>query len=172
MDRHTPPSGPPEDTRGEARPSHREMLDRIWDEIRNNYAHLNVAFLPDVYMQAKIRLAAPRASLLNQPSNTLVDILQSEGFQPDDQGAEGGSRQYVLNQRYREKDGCRFVLKAAFGPSFISFWFRNESPETRLDLPLIYALEILNRIYHRVGDAEQRDQLHRPDTLDGTATAG
>lgn len=146
---------------GDSDMSHREILAYVEKEIQQNYAHLSPLFYPDNCFQAKIRVpSGSKVVLLNNPK-PYIEILEDSGFTPHrfehvnescDHNKDG--TQYTLINREIEKIGYRFVLKATLGTNFISVWFRNESQDWRLDLPVFYALEIINRLQDRVNQAD------------------
>ena len=143
-----------------------QIIDIIERESREKYPHLHVRFHPDRCMQAKIHIDKVKASLLSQTPQALIDILRSENFVPEEFkhhlpqcDSTRDNPQFVLVNTELKKIGYRFVMKATFGPSFISFWFRNESDAARLDLPIFYALEILNKLSYKFSDAAAAGRL-------------
>lgn len=147
--------------------SRQEIIDLIQRETREKYPHLRVTFYPDWCMQAKISVKCPPGSLLHDTPPILIDILKSANFYPEKfnhylpTGDDSTDRmQYVLKNTELKKIGYQFVMKAIFGPAFLSFWFRNESFAPRLDLPVFYALEIINRLSHKITEATNRGLLN------------
>ena len=142
-------------------------IERLKAELQSKYEHLHPRFYPDsICMQAKISISVlPGQSLLIDPG-LYADVLQHENFQaeyfkhrlPNKSGVKD-SQQFVLNNEAISSIGHRFVLKATFGPSFISFWFRNESTDDRLDIPLCYALEIINKLHDRLNRVSTQRHL-------------
>lgn len=136
----------------------RRHIEHLKYEMLSKYPHLHLRFYPDsICMQAKIDInVKPGESLLLDPG-LYSEILQAENFivdnfehrLPSNHGKKDG-RQYVLVNEKIAKIGHKFVLKATFGPRFISLWFRNESSCDRLEIPLCYALEILNKLHDRL----------------------
>lgn len=136
----------------------RQHIERLKTEMTRKYRHLHPRFFTDsICMQAKIDINVnPGQSLLIDPG-LYADILQTENFiaehfehrLPNRSGRKDG-QQYVLTNEEIAHIGHKFVLKATFGPSFISLWFRNESTCDRLETPLCYALEIMNKLHDRI----------------------
>lgn len=137
----------------------RVHIERIKDDLSNKYRHLNPRFYDDsICMQAKIDINIPRGQSLLKDPGLYADILQTEHFIPESfqhyrtkastQKRDG--QQYVLTNDTLKSIGHDFVLKATFGPSFISLWFRNESSCADLEVPLCYAFEIMNKLYDRI----------------------
>lgn len=138
------------------RMSRAELLAMIERETRSKYPHLSPRFYPDHCMQAKVTIPATEGSLLNNAPEDYIEILRSENFFAETfshhlshcDGRRDG-QQYVLVNTELAKIGYQFVMKVTFGPNFLSVWFRNESRNERIDLPVFYALEILNKIHHK-----------------------
>lgn len=143
-----------------------EVLTLIESESRAKYAHLSPKFYPDHWMQAKISINDAGSSLLHNTPKKYIDILRSEKFTPEsfahfneNSPNEKDGQQYVLENLELKSIGVTFVMKATFGPNFISVWFRNDSTNPRMDLPIFYGLEILNRIHHKI------DALHNHSVI-------
>lgn len=133
------------------------MLSTVNDAIQHRYSHLNAHFYPDYCMQVKIQLSPGYNALRRGSPDALLDILRSESFFADeDSGSQShrdthsSTRQYTLNNREATHAGCNFILKAALGPTFISFWFRNTSTAGDIDTPVLRALNILDRINEKM----------------------
>lgn len=148
--------------------SREQMLGLIERESQTKYPHLHVRFYPNRCMQAKVAIKGAHLLLSDDTPQVLIDILSSERFVLEHfthrlPHCNGGKdkKQYVLQNRELKTIGYQFVMKATFGPSFISFWFRNESNSERIDLPVFYALEILNKISHKVDEAVRRGELEK-----------
>lgn len=146
--------------------SRKEILSLIDTEMAQKYSHLYPHFIPDYCLQAKIRVANQGVSLIKHTPPALLRILESQRFVPDsfehyrsDSPGLADSQQYVLDNKEIERIGFRFVMKATIGPSFISFWFRNTSDAQRFDVPVLYALEIINTLSMQIAEAEFRGQL-------------
>ncbi len=148
--------------------SHDDLLEIISRETRQKYPHLNVRFYPDNYMQAMIRIKATKQSLLKKSPLDFINVLHAENFYPEQlnhQSLHDGEPkeeqrdafQYVMKNNELEKIGYRFVMKASFGPTFISFLFKNISDNSRLDLPVFYALEILNKLHQTLNEASNSE---------------
>ncbi|MEE8059997.1 MAG: hypothetical protein V3T17_19525, partial [Pseudomonadales bacterium] len=142
--------------------SHQEILELIKRESRYKYPHLNPCFYPDHCMQAKINIKTAGHSLLHPTPDIYINILKSENFFPEffkhrlpQCDSSKDCHKYVLINKEMEKIGYKFVMKATFGPSFISIWFRNESENERIDLPVFYALEILNKISDKINHIDE-----------------
>lgn len=151
-----------------------ELLHVIQEEAALKYPHLHVRFFPHRCLQAKIRIKTRRSCLMADPPAVLLRILESMRFRPEQfehyrkqQPAVRDAQQFVLENKEIEKIGYRFVMKATIGPSFISFWFRNQSDAERLDLPVFYALEILNKLAGLIREAELNGRF---DLYAGEAT--
>lgn len=135
----------------------KQRIDALKVEMLRKYSHLNLRFFPDsICMQAKISIKTARHQSLLIDPGLYADILCTESFIAENfvHHSRSSSRhkdgqQYILNSTTLEKLGHSFVLKATFGPSFLSLWFRNESSCDTLELPLCHALEILNKLHHR-----------------------
>lgn len=141
--------------------SRQELLRLIETEASVKYPHLHVRFFPHRCMQARIRINSKRSCLMADPPAVLLRLLESMRFYPEhfehyrkQQPAARDAQQFVLENKEIEKIGYRFVMKATIGPSFLSFWFRNESDSERIDLPVFYALEILNKLAQHIREAE------------------
>lgn len=128
--------------------SRQSMIDNIHHAINHRYAHLDAQFIPDFCMQVKLRLATAGRSLLKSTPQTLIDILSEEDLLQEVSSSAGANKQFALNGISSAGSQYDFVLKAALGPGFISFWFRNQS--NNLDKPLMQALDIIDRIYQRL----------------------
>lgn len=133
-------------------------IEHIKDDLSRKYRHLNPTFYSDsICMQAKIIIDTPRGTSLLKDPGLYADVLQTEHFVPEKfkhhrpsfNGLKDG-QQYVLSCDTLKGLGHNFVLKATFGPSFISLWFRNKSSHADLELPLCYAFEIMNKLYDRI----------------------
>ncbi|MGK0442994.1 MAG: hypothetical protein ACJA0N_002814 [Pseudohongiellaceae bacterium] len=138
--------------------SQRLHIEQIKDKLSRKYKHLNATFFDDsICMQAKINISVPRGqSLLNKPG-LYADILQTEHFVPETFKHHSPNpihkrdrQQYVLSNDMLKSIGHDFVLKATFGPSFISLWFRNESTSADLEASLCYAFEVMNKLHDRI----------------------
>lgn len=138
-------------------PTRENLLRIIEHESQHKYPHLHVRFHPDRYMQAKINVDTKAGLLQKGASRKLAEILKSEKFFLEEFShhlpqcdSKLDAPQYVLINKELERIGYQFVMKASIGPGFISFWFRNESDSPRLDLPVFYALEILNKLHDKI----------------------
>ena len=154
--------------------SHQQMLAAIAGEITKTPENLYVQYLPDRCMQAKISVSGLKCSMLQKTPASLVDALRSENFHPEsfshlreECNNTKEVQQYTLLNQGPGCAGHLFVMKAVFGPSFISFWFRNESPLPRIDLPVIHALEILQRLSTKVDDLVTSNSLHSTSFVEG-----
>lgn len=133
-------------------------IEQVKDDLSKKYRHLNPTFYNDsICMQAKININIPRGTSLLKDPGLYADVLQTEHFIPEQfkhqrprfSGQRDG-QQYVLTNDTLKSIGHQFVLKATFGPSFISIWFRSESSAADIELPLCYAFEIMNKLHDRV----------------------
>lgn len=146
--------------------SRQDYIELIERETRDKYPHLHVSFYPDWCMQAKITVKCPPGSLLTETPPILIDLLKNANFHAEtfthhlsQTNSSQDKTQYVLTNTELKKIGYQFVMKAIFGPAFISFWFRNDSFAPRLDLPVFYALEILNQLNDQIQVAQSRGLL-------------
>lgn len=149
--------------------SREQILLYIEREMLEKYPHLSPQFYPSNCMQAKICLKNNIGESLKDNPEQYADILTSEKFIPhrlkhrlSSCDEHDDHLQYILINKELEKIGFKFVLKATFGRNFISMWFRNESSHWRLDLPLFYALEIINKIAERAKSIETQRSASEP----------
>lgn len=148
-----------------------ERIKALKDELKVNYAHLNPRFYPNsICMQAKIPIRInPSESLLKDPG-IFADILKTENFVEEGiscvkTGFRQQAKQYVLVNEEIAHIGHRFVLKAIFGPTFLSLWFRNESSCDRLEVPLCYAFEIMNKLHDRLNRVSTKQFTEKATNL-------
>jgi len=129
---------------------------KIEEKIRERYSHLSPTFIPDRYIQAKIRWPAnSKINLLYDPSQ-VIEVLLRYGFVPD---TEGDSDKQYTHVSEKKVD---FVLKAGLGPTFISFWCRDDSEELQPYNTIFLALDIIHKIDRdiaRLNPDDQQDQI-------------
>ncbi|MFT3930267.1 MAG: hypothetical protein QM709_08225 [Spongiibacteraceae bacterium] len=159
-------------------PTRESLLHIIEHESQSKYPHLHVRFHPNRYMQAKINVDTKTGLLQKGASRKLAEILKSEKFFLEEFShhlpqcdSKLDAPQYVLINKELERIGYQFVMKASIGSSFISFWFRNESDSPRMDLPVFYALEILNKLHDKIQGANLLRQTDTREILRGEAAA-
>lgn len=148
-----------------------KRIKALKEQLKVNYAHLHPSFYPNsICMQAKISISVnPGESLLKDPG-IFADILKTENFVEEPISSIKASvrqqaKQYILVNDEIADIGHRFVLKAIFGPSFVSLWFRNESSCDRLEVPLCYALEIMNKLHDRLNRVSTKQLTNKATNL-------
>lgn len=141
---------------------YQEIITLTTQEITQRYAHLTPRFHPNNNMQAKIHLRNRTTSMLERPE-PFIQVLLNHRFLPDalshrdvTENRPLSNHQYILLNSDLKMIGYEFMLQATLGPSFIFIVFRNLSAHWRLDIPLYYALEILNRIDDRLNQIDLR----------------
>lgn len=151
---------------------YRSILENTTRNISTRYAHLSPRFYPNHCMQAKIQLRNPAISMLNHPE-PFIQVLLDQHFlphmpslSPDIHSIHHRGHQYRLTNNALEKIGYQFVLTAYLGPRFISLSFKNTSRHWRLDIPLFYALEVINRLDDRLNQIKPTAAQSRPTAAD------
>ena len=135
---------------------YQQILALTMAEISQRYAHMSPRFFPNHTMQAKIQLHNRTVSMLKRPE-PYIQTLLDQRFLPESivirevkEQTPLSSHQYLLVNTDLTAIGYEFMLQATLGQSFIAVAFRNLSKHWRLDIPLFYALEILNRVEERI----------------------
>lgn len=138
--------------------SRQSMIDTIHHSLQYHYPHLQAQFIPDFCMQVKLSLPRVKQSLLKTTPQAVINILREQGIQPEHASHQATpshlTNQFLLGRTHPAQNAGAFVLKAALGPNFISFWFRNQSGADNLDKPLLAALEIIDRISQRISELQ------------------
>lgn len=113
---------------------------KIEEKIRERYAHLSPTFIPDRYIQAKIRWPAnSKINLLSDPSK-VIEILARYGFIADEESDSG------KQLTHSSEESVNFILKAGLGPTFISFWCRDDSEDLQPYNTIFHALDLIHKI--------------------------
>ena len=151
---------------------YQQIYAMVTRNVSRNYDHLSPRFFPNQNMQAKIRLRDKSISMLALPE-PYIQVLLDQHFLPDvpmapkvNKSSASSQHQYVLANKSLIRIGYEFSITASLGPSSIFMSYRNMSKHWRFDIPLFYALEILNRIHDRINhiDASRLPQSDAGDT--------